>query len=104
TGVQTCALPISFPFPDLSRAHSLRTMSTEEQSEPTKTEMDDVSVRPDDDHDAGCLQEESGPPATAAPPTAGRADGFAYSQPQHGRQGRIHDIDLADQQLDRRQH
>jgi hypothetical protein len=75
----------AFPFPDLSRAHSLRTMSTEEQSEPTKTEMDDVSVRPDDDHDAGCLQEESGAPATAATPTAGRADGFAYSQPQHGR-------------------
>jgi hypothetical protein len=64
---------------------STRTKSTEEQSEATKSQMDDASVCPDGDYDAGRLQEESSATATAATPTASRAHSFALGQPEHGR-------------------
>ena len=48
------------------------------------------------DHDARRLQEESGAPATAATPAAGRTDRFADGQPQHGREGQVHHSDLGD--------
>ena len=62
----------------------MRTKSTEEQSEATKSQMDDVSVRPHGDHDLGCVQEESSATPTAAPPSASRAYGFALGQPEYG--------------------
>ena len=36
----------------------------------------------------GACKKKVAPPATAATPTAGRADGFADGQPQHRRQRR----------------
>ena len=59
----------------------------EEESEATKTEMDDVSIRLGRHHDVGCLQEESGATAAAPTATAGRAYGFAHGEPEHHDKG-----------------
>jgi hypothetical protein len=64
---------------------SPRTKSTEEPSEATKSQLDDVSVRPDGDYDVGGLQEESSTAATATTPTPGRTHCFALGQSEHGR-------------------
>jgi len=54
----------------------MRTMNTEDESEATTTEMDNVSGRFGRCHDAGRLQKESGASATSST-ASGRANGFA---------------------------
>src|SRR5438034_10840760 len=82
----------------------MRMMSTEDESEATTTEMDDVSVRFRRCHDAGRLQKESGAPTAATTARDGRAHCFPDGQSEHRGKGPIDDPDLADQQRHRREH
>ncbi len=66
--------------------------------------MANFGIHTERNPDGERVQEESRTSASAPASSAACSYGFAVSKSQHGREGSIHDSDLADHQRHRRQY